>query len=108
MYNRYVRNDNGVYHRIPMPQSDPPPRHNAQETRSNTSHSDHEHTPSGHSASSAGSPPEKEGLLSGILEKLKLDEIDTGDLLLLVLLFLLFRDGEDDELLIALGLLLIL
>ena len=45
---------------------------------------------------------------SGILDKLKLSELDTGDLLLLVILFLLFRDGEDEELLIALGLLLIL
>ena len=40
--------------------------------------------------------------------KLKLDDLDTGDLLLLAILFLLFRDSEDEELLIALGLLLIL
>ena len=46
--------------------------------------------------------------MSGILDKLNLKDIDTGDLLLLVLIFLLFRESEDDELLIALGLLLIL
>ena len=55
-------------------------------------------------------PPgrEKQGLLSGLLGKLKLDGIDSGDLLLLAILFLLFQEGEDEELLIALGLLLIL
>ena len=43
-----------------------------------------------------------------MLSKLKLENIDTGDLLLLLIIFLLFKDGEDEELLIALGLLLIL
>ena len=37
-----------------------------------------------------------------------MDGIDSGDLLLLAILFLLFQEGEDEELLIALGLLLIL
>ena len=36
------------------------------------------------------------------------DELDTSDLILLLLIFLLFREGEDEELLIALGLLFIL
>ena len=91
MYNRYVRNDKGEYRRIPVQQdraegkgeqaqAKPPP----------------------------GSTAQKDSLLSGILGKLRLDDIDTGDLLLLVILFLLFRDGEDEELIIALGLLLIL
>jgi len=34
--------------------------------------------------------------------------VDTGDLLLLALLFLLFREDADEELLVAIGLLLIL
>lgn len=50
----------------------------------------------------------RRGFLSGILNKLKLDNLDTGDLLLLLIILLLFKDGEDEELLIALGLLLIL
>ena len=54
-----------------------------------------------------GSPP-KRGFLSGLLSRLRLDEMDTGDLLLLLIIFLLFKDGEDEEMLIALGLLLIL
>ena len=44
----------------------------------------------------------------GILDALHLDDLDTGDLLLLFLLFFLFRQKADEELLIAIGLLLIL
>ena len=43
-----------------------------------------------------------------LLEKLHLGDLDSGDLLVLLLLFLLFREKADEELLIALGLLLIL
>ena len=46
--------------------------------------------------------------VNGLLDKLHLGDIDAGDLLLLVLLFLMFRENGDEELLIALGLLLIL
>lgn len=42
------------------------------------------------------------------LDQLHLDRIDTGDLLLLGLLYFLFREKADEELLAALGLLLIL
>lgn len=44
----------------------------------------------------------------GILEALHLDDLDTGDLLLLFMLFFLFQQNADEELLIAIGLLLIL
>jgi len=37
-----------------------------------------------------------------------LGDLDSGDLLLLLILFLLFREKADEELLIAIGLLLIL
>ena len=53
-------------------------------------------------------PAQPLGFLSGILDRLHLGDIDTGDLLLLLLLFHLFREGGDEELLIAVGLLLIL
>ena len=48
------------------------------------------------------------GMLRHFLDQLHLDHVDTGDLLLLVLLFFLFREDADEELLVALGLLLIL
>ena len=79
MYNRYIPQDAGRYERVPE-------------------------EPSG------GPPPDggRRGFLSGILERLNLKNLDTGDLILLLLIFLLYKDGADEELLIALGLLLIL
>lgn len=86
MYNRYVRNDAGVYQRVPTGEPE-------------------------HPLSGGGTSRQKGGMngfLSQIMGKLKLDDLDTDDLLLLAILFLLFREGEDEELLLALGLLLIL
>ena len=94
MYNRYIRNDDGVYAR--QPQQEPKP----QETQMPPP------------PPSRQEPPPKPGgtvpMLSGILDKLHLGDIDIGDLLLLLLLFHLFREDGDEELLIAIGLLLIL
>ena len=87
MYNRYVRNDTGQYQRFRVQEE---PRASGEKRPE-------------------GEPTERtDGLLGNILSKLNLREIDSGDLLLLVVLFLLFREGADEELLIALGLLLIL
>ena len=47
-------------------------------------------------------------VLRRLLEKLHLSDLDAGDILLLILLFFLFRQEADEELLIAIGLLLIL
>ena len=86
MYNRYVRNGDGVYQRVSSSEEERPP---------------------------GSAPPRRPegaagGLLSQLLGKLQLEDLDTGDLLLLAILFLLFKEGGDEELLIALGLLLIL
>ena len=93
MYNRYIRNEQGAYSRIPQqepapgpvsgrppppPPSEPPPR-----------------------------PPEGR-FLDRLLSRLHLGDIDSGDLLLLLILFFLFREEADEEVLIAIGLLLIL
>ena len=51
--------------------------------------------------------PERD-ILNRFLERLHLGDLDSGDLLVLLLLFMLFRENADEELLIALGLLLIL
>ena len=48
------------------------------------------------------------GFFNQVLEKLHLGDLDAGDLLLLLVLFLLFEEKADEELLIAIGLLLIL
>ena len=102
MYNRYIRNEQGTYTRIPE-----------------------EDSPSGSTTAEApppsGSPPHSNGSsasvqgpdlirdsLQKLLDRLHLEHIDTGDLLLLLMIFLLFKEDADEELLIALGLLLIL
>lgn len=53
-------------------------------------------------------PPRQTSGLSGLLKKLKLDDLDTGDILLLLILLFLFLEGDDIELVIALGLMLIM
>lgn len=103
MYNRYIRNEQGAYSRIPQqepapgpvsgrppppPPSEPPP-------------------PPPGGDSSPGSPPEGR-FLDRLLSRLHLGDIDSGDLLLLLILFFLFREEADEEVLIAIGLLLIL
>lgn len=128
MYNRYIRSDSGRYERIPVQESPPPPGGDGgyrpeppppppppgPERGPDPAAGPEAPPGSGQWGRPGGGPPPpphgggKKGILSGILEKLNLKDIDTGDLLLLVLIFLLFREGEDDELLIALGLLLIL
>ena len=103
MYNRYIRNDSGRYERVEVPDEppfgNPPPE--------DTYHA----PPPGGEPSGAPPPPNgggRQGFLSGLLEKLNLKNLDTGDLILLLLIFLLYKDKGDEELLIALGLLLIL
>lgn len=104
MYNRYIRNDNGAYTRMPQqdeprqqpprpssppPSSPPPPQH-----------------PPQHPPKDNRSPESK--FLDRLLGKLHLGDVDSGDLILLLLLFILFKEEADEELLIAIGLLLIL
>lgn len=105
MYNRYVRNDKGTYRRIHREQAEVPPKHPPECEPANDQC---RAAGSGGASASSGGHFGIDGMLSGLLGRFKLSEIDAGDLLLLVLLFLLFCDGEDEELLIALGLLLIL
>ena len=100
MYNRYIRNDNGSYARISqeeqphqVPPKQEPPRQEAQ--RPQPSHS-------------RSSNDGLTGILRHFLDQFHLDGVDTGDLLLLGLLFLLSQEKADEELLVALGLLLIL
>lgn len=103
MYNRYLRNDDGVYTRMPMqdaPRGEPP--------RDNGPPPPPPRPPQG------GAPPpppisqEASQFFSRILDKLPLKGVDTADILLLLILFFLFEEKADDELLVALGLLLIL
>ena len=87
MYNRYIQRDDSVYQQIPRQEEAPPPPRREP-------------------------PPRAEGRLGGfldqLLEKLHLQDIDKGDILLLLILLFLYDQGEDEELLTALGLLFLL
>ena len=107
MYNRYIRGESGAYTRIPeeehrtspvppgstQPRQEPADDHQEEYRRSD----DHDRVSDGLT-----------GMLRHFLDQLHLDHVDTGDLLLLGLLFFLFREDADEELLESLGLLLIL
>ena len=94
LYNRYVRGDDGNYARVPFDDAPPPPP-----PRPNGSPPPPPPPPQG--------APER-GLFNDLLGKLHLSDLDAGDLLLLFLLFYLSKQKADEELLIAIGLLLIL
>lgn len=124
MYNRYVRNDNGSYARIPQDDTsrsaprEPQAPLRQEEKRQETAHREPPQEerrepprPEAPPESYQSSQPRTDGLSSFLrhfLDQFHLDHVDTGDLLLLGLLFFLFRENADDELLVALGLLLIL
>ena len=119
MYNRYTRNDTGVYTRMPQsePSSDPPKKHTGfgQNAPQNAPGNTPQNAPGKNVFASPNAlhftpfpqRPERD-VLNRVLEKLHLGDLDAGDLLVLLLLFMLFREKADEELLIALGLLLIL
>ena len=110
MYNRYIRNDKGSYTRIPEESGPPPggsspggpPPGGASRGGQGPNRPPHGPPPGGRPADGLT------GMLQHLLDQLHLDHVDTGDLLLLALLFFLFRENADEELLVALGLLLIL
>ena len=116
LYNRYIRGSDGGYTRVaqsdPPPHSAPPPPHSAPPPPHSAPP-----PPPGPDMPPPPPPPPRDpppgrapemDLPNRLLARLHLGDLDSGDLLTLLLLFLLFREGADEELLIALGLLLIL
>jgi len=95
MYNRYISNDHGNY--APIPEE--PPCRFPQEPDPSAKAPDDRKSPRRHSLDNI-----KE-FWNTLTDRLHLD---AGDLLLLALLYFLYREDADEELLIALGLLLIL
>lgn len=122
MYNRYIRNDQGTYTRVPeedaplrpAPEGPPPPPPPSGGMGAPGGPGPGSGPPPGNTPPPPGGglfggfPPVGSGDLRKLLDRFHLDRIDSGDLLLLGLLFLLYREGADEELLFALGLLLIL
>lgn len=104
MYNRYIRNDQGTYTRIPEEEqrSDRRQEQRNQEGRPSPPPPRQEQS---HRPEAADTITRT---LRSLLDRLHLESVDTGDLLLLVLLFLLYEEHADEEILFALGILLIL
>ena len=104
MYNRYIPNG-AVYTRIPVEEEKTTSRVRPSEGSPPTD------GPGGlpfSIASLLGSGAGKGGGLTGLLRSLKLDRLDSGDILLLLIVLLLLWEGDDLELVIALGLALIM
>ena len=127
MYNRYIRRDDGTYARIPEEGPKGPPSGGPSQSGGPGPQGPPPGGPPpsggpGPQGPPPGGPPHSggpgpqgprgpdglTGFLRHILDQLHLDHVDTGDLLLLGLLYFLAREGADEELLAALGLLLIL
>lgn len=118
MYNRYIPNGT-AYTRVleeDAPSFSPPRREptRTEAPRETPPHHSqtHEHQAHGQARHVPPSPePEekKPSLLSGLLKSFKLDDLDTGDILLLLILVFLVLDGDGDnwELIITLGLVIL-
>ncbi len=118
MYNRYIPNG-ASYTRVTVdePVESSPGASQAREPHQKARPGDQrsQHTgrprpggPAGFSLPSFLTGEGGSGGLGGLLKALKLEDLDSGDLLLLLIVLLLLWEGDDLELVIALGLVLIL
>lgn len=111
MYDRYARENRGNYVRASLddsPLPHPPRKPSGQASPPPRPQQPPKPPPR---PPQSGPPPKRPPEIAfgkSILDALHLDDLDTGDLLLLFLLFFLFKQQADEELLIAIGLLLIL
>ncbi|MEG2421100.1 MAG: hypothetical protein RSB55_06085 [Oscillospiraceae bacterium] len=96
MYNRYLPGD-GAYQRIVM--EDAPPSRNPQPAPTSVS---------GSSAPGANFLGGVTDFLGGLFKGLDLGDLDSGDILLVLIILFLFLEGDNLELVISLGLLLLL
>ena len=114
MYNRYIRQDDGSYTRVTEPEAPargpgPPPPQGGAPPNTPPNKEQERPRPDGLPFTFppfSGGTEGIAGYLRRVLDQLHLDRVDAGDLLLLGLLYFLFREKADEELLVALGLLL--
>jgi len=112
MYNRYIPEDTSytpVKEEIPVPEREDPPQAPPGTEQKNRESPFRLSALLGGKEGLAGlfSGREKGGL-SGLARSLKLGSIDTGDVLLLLIILYLLVEGDDLELVIALGLVLLM
>lgn len=120
MYNRYVPNGSG-YTRVVVDEA--PARHTKQEraqpqdrphsqqrqsSRARTGHGQQDFFKNLSAPLSFLGGEDKNAGIAGILKSLHLEELDSGDILLLLIILFLFLEGDNIELVITLGLMLLL
>ena len=110
MYNRYVPGSGG-YTRIAVDEA----RH-GQKQKAADQHTEQPRPHARTEGNGLGGTPfsgilggeGKNAGIAGILKSLHLDGLDSGDILLLLIILLVFLDGDNTELVITLGLMLLL
>lgn len=100
MYNRYIP-DGAVYTRVTMDDDAPLPRSEPRERSQSPSQSRPGQSPSGLLEGAQSS-------LKSLISSLGLEKLDSGDLLLFLILLLLLKEGDDLEMILALGLTLLM
>ena len=108
MYNRYLDDmDNGGFVLLEPESQGPSQNHQGQQ-----SHGSNPNYPNQNQNQHRPNAPHSGGLgqlLDGVMKHFSLEHFDTGDILLvLIILFLYLEDGDNLELVITLGLLLLL
>ena len=102
MYNRYIPSGTS-YERVSEPE--PPPKHAPGPQRPRT---EARRPPTPPPQKGAGPLEGITGWLGGLLKSVHLEELDSGDILLVLILLFLFLESDDNlELVITLGLLLV-
>lgn len=109
MYNRYIP-DGAVYTRVPM-EDDPPRRREQAAPQPRPEPRERPHSPQQPprpGQSLLGLPEGVQSSLKGLISSLGLEKLDSGDLLLFLILLLLLKEGDDLEMILALGLTLLM
>lgn len=122
MYNQYL-DDSEFILLEPEPQASPPGRQSQGQNRSQThgqSRPNQPHPVQNRPAPKPGGPPPSKNdlagevtralsqLLDGVLKHFSLENFDTGDILLVLIILFLYLEGDNLELVITLGLMLLL
>ena len=117
MYNRYVPGSGG-YTRVVMDESERTTKHTGEQNRQTSQSRGYRAHKSGGGAQdlfqNLSTPlrflggEDKNAGIAGILKSLHLEDLDSGDILLLLIILLVFLEGDNIELVITLGLMLLL
>lgn len=117
MYNRYVPGSGG-YTRVVMDESERTTKHTGEQNRKTSQSREYRAHKSGGGAQdlfqNLSTPlrflggEDKNAGIAGILKSLHLEDLDSGDILLLLIILLVFLEGDNIELVITLGLMLLL